>query len=217
MCGLRRSTKMKHIISTLIFIFFVSCACAESLFNMPDGWTKSPDRKLEGTGISALEQYKSAAEDIQVSIMQHPSTSSEQSKVDTMAGLISGMKNRGYKHGSTTSSKFRGHDLRHLQGEFKLDGYEGVYLADTYVIFTDIATTTLSISIDDGSGGRELGSDILNRLKLDAVVPDKNVNEDPTQTRSWQIGEKIGYSGFFAIVGLGVFSLIKRLKSSNKK
>lgn len=204
---------MNYIKSIIILIVLASSLNAENLFNAPNGLVKSPDRALEGTEILDLEEYKSANEGIQLTIMKLSPVDNEQGKVDIVAGMISGMKNKGFRNGTTTIGDFRGHDSRHIQGEFKLEGYEGVYFADTHIIFSDDATLIFSISIDDGIGGRELGEDLLERLNMAAaLLPPSNSSAEEAENRAFKIGEKIGYYGFFVIFGLGIYALIKRAK-----
>jgi len=205
---------MKYIKVIITLFIIASSLDAKSLYNMPKGWAKSPSRSLEGTMMLALEQYKSPKEGIQITVIKNPRVASPDEIVNTVGGALAGMKKKGYHHISTVEKKFRGHEHRHLKGEYRSDEYEGAYLADTHIIFTPSGTVIMSISIDDASPELTLGAKLIDNLDIEDYNSDSDTKKIVEESPAFQMGYKIGYfGGFIATIILIIFVIRPFLKS----
>jgi len=185
---------MKKLLATILSITIVTCVNAGEFFNMPDGWVESASRKIDEEKLVTLEQYSTADLEIQVSVIKSPPVKSKQDKINSIAGSIKGMENKGFKLEFAKSSNFRGYDSIHARGVFNIVGYDGVFLADTHMIFTDDATITFAASVAESRGGREISLDLLQRLKLDEA---KITDEEPikiSESKIWL------YVGIFILI-----------------
>lgn len=133
-----------------------------------------------------------------------------------VTGLITGMKKNGYIGESATDTEIEGFPARHLIGEFRSDEYEGAYLADTKILFSDAGTVTISVKIDDARGGRELADSPLDWISVSGSPVTLKISSDQAST-SFSIGEKLGRYTVYVALAVALVTIIRsRLQSAKK-
>lgn len=201
---------------SLFFIALVGCATsAEINLNLPSGWVIKDSPTDLPAEILALKKASTADESVQLTVVALDPVASVKAANDVVAGQISEMTKGGYIHTRTEEVDFGGFPARHIVGEFRSDQYEGAYLSDNYVVFSDAATLTIAVSIDDSAGGRELASKIHDWVSIPGT-PASLSSDQQQYSENYEIGQKIGYYGFYALIGVVAIVLIRKRMTRNK-
>lgn len=200
-----------RILILITLLTSVSGALAEVTFDPPEGWILEEAKASSpgtdpGAGVTAMK-YHAPDGSLQVTVAESAPIRSVPAMDESIAGAIRGMKNGGYLQERLENCEVLGLPATHLVGEFRSEDYEGAYYADTYLIPTEEALVMISVVVDDAAGGRELGDGILDRIGgLSGPV---ELSEHRAE-REVSVAESIGYYGFFAVLGLGLFSMVRR-------
>lgn len=210
--------KIMRFISFIFIFLLPSLTTAQVKVNPPTGWIELKKPSELPPEIIYVKKVASEDQSIQVSVVAMNPVGSVSDIEEVVAGQISGMKKGGFVLESIVDVEVDGFPAKHIVGEFRSDQYEGAYLADTKLVFSDQATVSISVSIDDARGGRELGDSIIDWITISGspVTLGKAL---PTVATSRSIAEKIGYYGFWVVVGAAAVGAVRRRiqrRKSNK-
>lgn len=192
----------------LFWMFASSNALFASLFKAPDGLSPSPERNISGTKIELLEQYSTSDRLVQVTAMTYPAITSHSQADEFIAGIISGMKNKGFKDETVEESKYGDFERRIIRGEFSSSEYEGVFVVRTDVVFSSANVFSLSSSIHNSSDFDLASEALLDRLSISGSAIKLGMIPSPSAN---YIAEKIGYVIGLALPFLAVFLVARRL------
>lgn len=190
------------------FVVLTIVLHAGSVFTLPPEWKQEEsDRPLGGGGIT-IRHYTTHG--IQASIVDTPPALTAGQQEVSAEGAITGMQKNGYTHQKTLTETFDGRPMLHLVGEYRSKEFEGAYFSDVYLIFSSDVTTMVSVTVDDGLGGRELGNVVLANIKLSAPppplqavsnLPPANISYVNDSSSHYEIAKKAGYWGFSILLG----------------
>ncbi|HWB02068.1 MAG TPA: hypothetical protein VG796_03525 [Verrucomicrobiales bacterium] len=204
--------------TSLLLLLLSGKLFAGVLFDPPDGWTQSKSSQVGAASIAVAERYQSKDDSVQVTVVRGVSRDAPPDFTVAVAGTISGMKKNGYQHSTTIELTHRGFPVRHLQGEFRSPEYNGAYLADTYIVFSNAGLTTLSVMIHDAAGSRELGAGLLERVILIGEPPQSNGASGPADQHSRIYRESVQagkYIAYGAAALLVILLIVRSLKGNN--
>jgi hypothetical protein len=207
---------MRPLLVGLIACLLVFTARASAIdFHPPAGWETNDLTGLPPELHSAKKSH-SPDEGIEVTLIETKVAASATEMEAMMRGQLSGMEKKGFVLQESEEITIHGFPARHLRGEFRSPEFEGAYLVDSYTFFSDAATITLSISIDDAKGGRELGADVLKWLTIPGAPLAFNAAA-PESSSAYSIGEMIGRGLVYAVFGLALLQFIRHQVAKRRK
>lgn len=211
---------MRPLLAGLIACLLVFTAPASAIeFHPPAGWETNAVTGLPPELHSAKKSL-SPDQGIEVTLIETKVAASATEAETMMKGQLSGMEKKGFVLQQRDEITLQGFPARHLRGEFRSPEFEGAYLVDSYTFFSDAATITLSISIDDAKGGRELGAEVLKWVSIPGA-PLAFSKATPESSKAYSIGEMIGRYLVYGVVVLALLQAIrhgvaKRRKTTDK-
>jgi hypothetical protein len=190
-------------------VFFPAVLTAQVRLDPPDDWIELDAPSELPPEIIYLKKAASEDKSIQVTVVAMKPIETLSGANEHVSGQINGMKKGGFILNSVNEIEVKGFPARHVIGEVRSDQYEGAYLSDTRIIFSDEATISVSVMVDDARGGRELGKSVLDWIAITgspAVLSDRVSSPSTT----YSIAERVGYYGVWVVVGLAVVGVIRR-------
>lgn len=204
-----------RILLLLVAFAFPSTLKAQVQVNPPADWTEMETPTELPPEITFLKKIAPEDQSIQVTVTAMKPVRTTSGADEFVAGQISGMKKGGFILESVSDTEVAGFPAKHIRGEFRSDQYEGAYLADTKVIFSDQATVSVSVSIDDARGGRELGDGVLTWIEV-AGAPASLSDQPTSPSKNFSIGEKIGRYTVYAAIGAALIGIVRRRIQASK-
>lgn len=201
----------------LLIVTFVLPATlkAQVEMNPPTDWVVLETPTELPPKVTFLKKIASEDQSIQVSVAATAPASTTSAADEVVAGMISGMKKGGFILDSVSETEVFGFPAKHIRGEFRSDQYEGAYLADTKVIFSDQATVSVAVSIDDARGGRELGDKVFDWIKV-AGAPASLSDQRTNPSENFSIAERIGSYMVYAAIGAVLIGVVRRRIQASK-
>jgi hypothetical protein len=201
--------KAMRFILVIFFTIFPTLLTAQVRIDPPDDWIELETPLELPPEIKYLKKVASKDKSIQVTVVAMRSVETLSGANEHVSGQINGMKKGGFILNSVNEIEVNGFPARHVIGEVRSDQYEGMYLADTVIIFSDEAAISVSVMVDNAHGGRELGASVLDWISITgspAILSDRAINPSTT----YNIAERVGYYAVWVVIGLAVVGVIRR-------
>jgi hypothetical protein len=212
---LRSPVKTMRFILLISVVLFPSVLTAQVRLDPPDDWIELDAPSELPPEIIYLKKVASEDESVQVTVVATKPLDTLSGVNDYVSGQVKGMKKGGFILNSVNEIEVKGFPARHVIGEVRSDQYEGAYLADTSIIFSDEATISVSVMVDDARGGRELGASVLDWITITgspADLSDRAISPSST----YSIAERVGYYGVWAVFVVAVVGVVRRGIASRK-
>lgn len=120
---------------------------AQVRVNPPVDWVEMEIPQQLPQEIDFLKKVATKNQSVQVTVAAMRPVSTKSGASEFVAGQITGMENGGFILESVSDTEVAGFPAKHIRGEFRSEQYEGTYLADAKVIFSDQATVTVMVLI----------------------------------------------------------------------
>ena len=204
-------------ISLSLALASTSIVADEVKFNPPEEWIEQAVPSPLPSPLTYLKKVASEDQFIQVTVSALPSVDSSAAANEVTAGQISGMKKGGFVEENVTDIVVSGFPAKQIIGEFRSDDYEGVYLVDNKVVFSDEATVSVSVSVydHDARGEMEVVPPVLDWVSFPgspAVLADSS----SSVSRNFSIGEKIGSFVVYGVIGFAFVAAIRHYGQKKK-
>ena len=204
-----------RLLSLSFLLFFSSHLMARIEFHPPADWVEMEAPSKMPPQVIYLKKVKSPDEVIQITVIATEPVLSVSQAQGYLSGALHGMRNKGHTEQLVSDTVIDGFPVKHIVGEFRSDEYEGAYLTETKIFFTDQAVVNVSVSIDDAGGGRDLAAPLFDWVKIPGS-PVVFSAVDPVYSKNYQMGQKVGQYSFWVVVAVGLFLLIRWSKRKTK-
>jgi formyltetrahydrofolate synthetase len=192
-----------------------SLILAQVQIDPPTKWIELEVPSKLPPGITYMRKVASADQSVQVSVLALKAIKSLSGAEEAVAEQIKGMKTGGFILDSVANTNINGFTAKHIVGEFRSDQYESAYLVESWILFSELATVSISVSIDSARGGRELADDVHRWINISGS-PATLQDRPESLSMNHSIGEKIGRYTVYAAFGFALIGIVRKLLQRGK-
>ena len=200
---------MRNALSFIFYVLLLSSGLkGEGIFEVPDGLTLETRR--DGGKPSATQKFIDEANGAMLLVRQLPFVPAHEKDL-FMKAFAKGQGEQ-IKQDSEEEKSMFGYRATHIKSHQVFNEVDKLIRIETVIIFCFDRTVAMTL-IWKGEGKRpDYLEEALATLNVvqDREQPDNSGGVD-TSSSAYKAGEKVGYYGFFVVLGVGAVFLIRRL------